>query len=732
MESCYLVFVELFVMLRLSSTKEFCKKMDESASCRFPCNCQLGECTLSGHCAKERTCSPPFFGELCQYIDRAYEATAPKFAIDFNKDTCNRDRSSRAIVFLFNTEIRFFFMEIDFAHFSSVPMSLLKFSVRINFNDNAEDTRESMKILEKTPHKVQYYCDSKISFTKLTLHGRGISHICSVYVSGGRNFAAFNRNISINQTNALAEVSQTRINGDILHSVDNDISTCFHADNQNSWEINFHIHFLLSRIIIHNYKGRELVDARLDNFTLSLLYERNNERKDLVVTEGNKDRYDLLFDAASVLQVTLRTPNDAIAFCEIEVLGDCPKDLSGPTCSHRCASDTCDTEGNRYLLSAEMPFVYRKMCANCLDCDDTTGLCGGDCNPGYKGSHCLEVCGYCSGDGICNKESGVCPNLCQIGYYGKNCNQNCSQCKDGYCNRETGDCQSGCEVKYTGLKCEEECPRCGGDGSCNQQDEKCLYGCPAGFRGDKCLFECGKCAGNGNCDQRTGICHDFCKPGYWTPDCTKTCGQCNKQKCNISDGRCLHGCLKGFKGDTCKINCKNCLQSLCDDSGHCIMGCFMGFAGEDCETACQNCNKTNFSCNRTNFLCLYGCDTGFFGNDCHSPCGKCAGDGTCHRLTGTCYDGCIAGYKGFNCKVIDEIDPIDTTTVYYGMFVAFICLFVWYTLCCDGCLKNCQEANEVKDRSAAQQNREARKKQNISQDSKISDTSATSRSSSSD
>uniref|UniRef100_A0A2C9KK77 EGF-like domain-containing protein n=1 Tax=Biomphalaria glabrata TaxID=6526 RepID=A0A2C9KK77_BIOGL len=188
-------------------------------------------------------------------VDRAYEATAPKFAIDFNKDTCNRDRSSRAIVFLFNTEIRFFFMEIDFAHFSSVPMSLLKFSVRINFNDNAEDTRESMKILEKTPHKVQYYCDSKISFTKLTLHGRGISHICSVYVSGGRNFAAFNKNISINQTNTVAEVSQTRINGDILHSVDNDISTCFHADNQNSWEINFHIHFLLSRIIIHNYKG---------------------------------------------------------------------------------------------------------------------------------------------------------------------------------------------------------------------------------------------------------------------------------------------------------------------------------------------------------------------------------------------------------------------------------------------------------------------------------------------
>ena len=50
-----------------------------------------------------------------------------------------------------------------------------------------------------------------------------------------------------------------------------------------------------------------------------------------------------------------------------------------------------------------------------------------------------------------------------------------------------------------------------------------------------------------------------------------------------------------------------------------------------------------------NFMCA-GCPNGYHGYKCDARCGHCAGDGSCNQKTGSCTNGCQAGYQSLLCQ----------------------------------------------------------------------------------
>ncbi|RUS69729.1 hypothetical protein EGW08_022505, partial [Elysia chlorotica] len=96
----------------------------------------------------------------------------------------------------------------------------------------------------------------------------------------------------------------------------------------------------------------------------------------------------------------------------------------------------------------------------------------------------------------------------------------------------------------------------------------------------------------------------------------------------------LQGCLNYTYGQDCSSNCsKNCRGSgLCHHkTGACTDGCIAGFMGEHCDIDCID---------------------KMYGLNCSSRCSEnCAGSGLCHYQTGACNDGCLEGFLGERCVI---------------------------------------------------------------------------------
>ena len=102
-------------------------------------------------------------------------------------------------------------------------------------------------------------------------------------------------------------------------------------------------------------------------------------------------------------------------------------------------------------------------------CDVITGVCDGDCTPGWRKIHfdsCLLSCdrGFwgvnCESEcqqgceNRCDVMTGVCDGNCVSGFWGTNCHP--CRCLDlsEVCDVTTGHCESGCNGRYVGAGCD--------------------------------------------------------------------------------------------------------------------------------------------------------------------------------------------------------------------------------------------------------------------------------------
>ncbi|XP_052071237.1 multiple epidermal growth factor-like domains protein 10 isoform X2 [Mytilus californianus] len=187
-----------------------------------------------------------------------------------------------------------------------------------------------------------------------------------------------------------------------------------------------------------------------------------------------------------------------------------------------------------------------------------------------------------------------------------------------------------------------------------------------------------------------------CPPSYYGPVCNQSCSKTCNGPCDLDTGKCIFGCLNGWRGDKCEQACKagtygkdclatcstNCLNQQCYGvTGECFEGCNDGWQGFDCSQRCptgqfgKNCSMlckgcVSGMCDPSNGLCnittacnpgyINGkyCDTtcadGFYGRNCQQVCSPLCLHQPCERRKGECIGGCVHGLQGFNCTQGNE------------------------------------------------------------------------------
>ncbi|XP_048237069.1 multiple epidermal growth factor-like domains protein 10 isoform X2 [Haliotis rufescens] len=206
---------------------------------------------------------------------------------------------------------------------------------------------------------------------------------------------------------------------------------------------------------------------------------------------------------------------------------------------------TCDGTGRHFTITHSTETLnlfcshgtFGELCnhfCHCSDghCDRFSGICAGDCRPGWQGQNCSTAC---------DKDQ-----------YGVNCNETCGNRKCAAappsCDRHTGSCDTGCLPGWIEVDCKQEC-----------------Y---PGTYGQNCSLLCTErnCAGNSPCDHVTGKCVSRCKPGWMGIDCVQACDSQHYGP----------NCIK-----TCAS--RHCMgSSSCNSTGGCDTGCETGWTQTDC------------------------------------------------------------------------------------------------------------------------------------------------------
>ncbi|XP_046553368.1 multiple epidermal growth factor-like domains protein 10 isoform X2 [Haliotis rubra] len=436
--------------------------------------------------------------------------------------------------------------------------------------------------------------------------------------------------------------------------------TCFHANSTPSdWTVDLGQEFQLYDIRIYSRRRYYLRNA---NSNIYLNNHLSTICSTLPSSSGTPNPTDVTCNGTG-RYVTIRNPgtgprhDDTLNICEVEIYA-CSPGIYGVDCNVFC---------------------------HCLDstCDRLTGLCPGDCRPGWQKQRCDTACISTT--------------------YGTNCKKACAGRKcsvpSSSCDRHTGACDTGCLPGWIGVDCTQECS--------------------SGKYGTNCTSLCSErqCAGNSSCDHVTGSCDSGCKAGWIGVDCKEACNNttyginCNKtcagrkclatnSSCDRHTGACDTGCLPGWMEVNCTQECTsgkygaNCI-SICSDrhcagnsscdhvTGSCDSGCKAGWMGADCKEVCSNttyganCNKTcagrkcsatNSSCDRHTGACDTGCLPGWIGVDCTQECDSkhygpncrgvclsrnCEGNSSCNS-TGTCDSGCLTGWTRADCTECDS------------------------------------------------------------------------------
>ena len=375
-----------------------------------------------------------------------------------------------------------------------------------------------------------------------------------------------------------------------------------------------------------------------------------------------------------------------------------------------------------------------------------------ECDPGYWGENCTELCNvtteFCE---ICEQQSGKCTQ-CEYGFHldtnnkcicgihcknEKNCSKEfgCEECEEGffdkYCNSsciekteycieceiENGTCLACNESAYfindTCKKCPDNCLGCISGNKCINCINDTLYGEACEKNCTHCskstLFKricdrlTGECKNKTCAENFTGIRCDECINGQWGYDnCSNLCSKnCMLDSCNITDGSC--DCKIGWWGELCDKECDISCNPFtgCSKEGICTE-CSIDYFYNQTSKQCEKCPELCDGCSESS---CKKCIKGFYGDFCEMNCPKNCLDTICLKDSGEC-EKCEKGF--FNKTCSDKCEGCEEGCLMNnGECINHICSYNYYknifcekmcsSSCFNGCdlyTGNCTECND--------------------------------------
>ncbi|XP_055885022.1 uncharacterized protein LOC106071561 isoform X2 [Biomphalaria glabrata] len=568
----------LLIAIGLVQCQDFCNIKNYTPQCQYACRCN-GSCDSIGNCLGS-SCSDGWFGTACQYSDVTNNAMIlPKSAETLRANSSRQDCGQRVgphfVILTWNLALPFTWLRIKIINKTTFK------NISLSLNDAL---CQRTKIFSTDDTTLDLYCDNNVSMTTLKLEGDSVGNICTIFVSGGRNFALFQKTEQSSTHESHNYDSQFAVDGMVrFHCI---FYGCSHTNQRDlcpSWTVRFDQDYYIYKCVIYN---RNAERQRLKGFVLEMLDQRNSTLFRYEDSEPTKLVYTVLnLNGGSVAAINVSQKNwygpDLVPYVsinEFEAYGECLPGFWGLSCKERCptsCSSSCHAEHGKCNTIC-IGYADPPLCS--IECDSTKWgpNCSNNCSASCYNSSCDKLTGMCLFGCLGYQDFPYCTTECNETSYGLNCSNTCpSNCINGTCDSITGKC-SGCMPGFKGVFCN--------------------IACDATFFGSTCKERCSTQCSQNACDSKTGKCFT-CLPGYkgdfcniicefthYGQNCSSTCSpSCIDQLCDRHDGHCL-SCNKTMYGKQCKEKCPMyCLNDSCEMfSGKC-MACKPDYVGDFCD-----------------------------------------------------------------------------------------------------------------------------------------------------
>ncbi|BFZ11108.1 hypothetical protein BsWGS_14147 [Bradybaena similaris] len=435
---------------------------------------------------------------------------APEWLRDGNDATCNSDRGLQSVALRFPQGLSFSWFRIVV----SIPAALHRFEIKLNDDLGCANMRNATA----DDSSLDVYCSLDVSVTRLLLSGPGVSFLCSVYVSLGRNVAS--RTLTSHPPiNFHGERSTTLLPNEARPgtSAQTNRRVCSKTLTLvSSWN--------------HTFRTAQSVTAlfwtkRNDERSSGISFKMFGVAGQLLnhfVVDGDDYYIHIQRPQPISLMSISASSNDSLNVCELFIFGEtlCPEGMFGLDCESFC---------------------------NCTDrrhiCLSSTGKCAAGCSDGFYGRNCSQPCprvcrsspctpshGHCiiatglagvlrrSARDITRTEFAKSPVTCAPGLYGTGCTTPCSAKCNQKCDSVTGECMR-CDQGFHGFNCSKKCDILCFNYLCHEDSGFCLE-CPLERHGNFCENLCGENCYLRECNTTTGKCVS-CAAGYKEPGCIK-------------------------------------------------------------------------------------------------------------------------------------------------------------------------------------------------------------------
>ncbi|GFR79393.1 fucolectin-related protein [Elysia marginata] len=225
-------------------------------NCQYQCHCAGSAlCNQDGSC--NAGCSDNWFGPACQYDSVSYQATRVPWLLDKDDRTCN-DESTSTIYVTLDTAIPITWVRVVFNDADSIDKIRLFYTPQNSRSAKFCPDKRKAQVDDKT---VDISCQTSDVAEKLTLDGDSVRHLCSLYISGGRNVALKQR-VYQSSTFEFATnkwIAQNAVDGRTsVYEAAKTSRTCTHTDPEAGpgwWKLKFSSAVDISRFLIYNRDG---------------------------------------------------------------------------------------------------------------------------------------------------------------------------------------------------------------------------------------------------------------------------------------------------------------------------------------------------------------------------------------------------------------------------------------------------------------------------------------------